>query len=116
MCKNWHESGGVDTVVDMDGAGIDVDTWTEAFRLFKRGLGIERFQWKKEKFAHEGYTMFPQWTDPSAVGSTIASSLKSPGTFYTKCFEDLYRNVRMSFLGSRGWGRTVIVTCDLHCQ
>lgn len=37
--------------------------------------------------------MFPQCTDMSAVGRTISSSVKAPGTVPTDAFKDLHRHV-----------------------
>lgn len=75
-----------DTVVGMGGAGTDGDAWTTAFHLFRRELGMGTFQGRMSELARQGYTMLPQWVDPSAVWSTIASLVKAAGKLTTKSF------------------------------
>lgn len=53
------------------------------------------------ELAYRGYTIFPQWGDSPAVGSTILSSVKALRSFPSKSFEEHYWDVRSTFIRER---------------
>lgn len=58
-------------------------------------------QRRKAEFAHQCYTIFPPWADPSAVGSNIEFSVKAPLGFPTTSFQDLHEDFRTILPGAR---------------
>lgn len=83
-------------VVGLGGDGSDGGSKT-SLHIFDGALGMGTFQKIKAELAHQGYTIFAQWTDPSAECSTIASSVKYLGMFHTKAFENIHAIVSSLF-------------------